>query len=67
MDKLWEDGQAEVAIYDAEMIIYGMPSQFENPMITVKEEFNKTFNVKTDDYQRKRSFFCYEDQSIRRY
>ena len=52
MDKLWEDGQAEVAIYDAEMIIYGMARQFENPMITVKEEFNQAFNVKTDDYQR---------------
>ncbi len=56
MDKLWEDGQAEVAIYDAEMMIYGMPRKFENPMITVKEEFNKAFNVKTDDYQRKDLF-----------
>jgi hypothetical protein len=52
MDKLWEDGQAEVAIYDAEMMIYGQPRVFENPMITVKEEFNAGFNVKTDDYSR---------------
>ena len=52
MDKLWEDGQAEVAIYDAQMVIYGSPRTFENPMITVKEEFNTSFNVKTDDYDR---------------
>lgn len=52
MNKLWEDGQAEVAIYDAEMIIYGVARQFQNPMITVKEEFNQAFNVKTDDYRR---------------
>ena len=52
MDKLWEDGQAEVAIYDASMNIYGMPRRFDNPMITVKEEFNADFNVKTDDYNR---------------
>ena len=52
MNKLWEDGQAEVAIYDAEMMIYGQARSFENPMITVKEEFNEAFNVKTDDYDR---------------
>lgn len=52
MHKLWEDGQAEVAIYDAEMVIYGQPRKFENPMITVKEDFNEAFKVKTDDYGR---------------
>jgi len=52
MNKIWEDGQAEVALYDAEMMIYGQPRSFENPMITVKEEFNAGFNVKTDDYSR---------------
>ena len=52
MNKLWEDGQAEVAIYEAEMVIYGQARKFEQPIITVKEEFNQAFNVKTDDYQR---------------
>lgn len=52
MDKLWEDGQAEVALYDAEMIIYGQARNFEQALITVKEEFNKAYNVKTDDYSR---------------
>lgn len=52
MDKLWEDGQAEVALYDAQMRIYGEPRHFEQAMITVKEEFNQVYNVKTDDYSR---------------
>jgi len=52
MDKLWEDGQAEVAIYDAQFMIYGQARKFDAPVITVKEEFNKGFNVKTDDYSR---------------
>lgn len=52
MNKLWEDGQAEVAIYEAEMVIYGQARKFEQPIITVKEEFNQAFNVKTDDYER---------------
>ena len=56
MNKLWEDGKAEVAIYDAQMMIYGQARQFENPMITVKEEFNEAFNVKTDDYEREDLF-----------
>lgn len=52
MDKVWEDGQAEVAHYDAERVVYGKVRRFSYAYITVKEEFNKAFNVKTDDYQR---------------
>ena len=52
MDKIWEDGQAEVAHYDAERVVYGRVRKFDYTYITVKEEFNKAFNVKTDDYQR---------------
>ena len=52
MDKLWEDGLAEVATYDAERVVYKKKRTFEYTLITVKEEFNLEFNVKTDDYQR---------------
>lgn len=52
MHKIWEDGQAEVAHYDAEMMVYGKVRKFDNAYITVKEEFNEDFNVKTNDYQR---------------
>ncbi|MDO7847712.1 hypothetical protein Q5H92_15185 [Hymenobacter sp. M29] len=52
MNKLWEDGLAEVATYDAERVIYKKKRAFEYTMITVKEEFNQEFNVKTDDYKR---------------
>lgn len=52
MRKYWEDGLAEVATYDAERIIYKKKRLFEYTQITVKEEFNQQFNVKTDDYKR---------------
>lgn len=52
MNKYWEDGLAEVATYDAERTVYKKKRQFEYTLITVKEEFNQQFNVKTDDYQR---------------
>lgn len=52
MDKLWEDGQAEVAHYNAEMVVYGKVRTFDNVFITVKEEFNKEWKVKTNDYKR---------------
>ena len=52
MNKYWEDGLAEVATYDAERVVYKKKRQFEYTLITVKEEFNQQFNVKTDDYKR---------------
>jgi hypothetical protein len=52
MNKLWDDGKAEVAIYDAERVVYGTPRQFEYVYVLVKETFNKAYNVKTDDYDR---------------
>ncbi|WP_055562326.1 hypothetical protein [Hymenobacter sp. AT01-02] len=56
MDRLWEDGKAEVATYAATRVVDGEPRQFEHTQITVKEEFNQHYNVKTDDYQRKDNF-----------
>ncbi|MBO2012819.1 hypothetical protein [Hymenobacter negativus] len=56
MSKYWEDGLAEVAVYDAERTIYKKKRTFEYTQITVKEEFNQEFNVKTDDYKRKDLF-----------
>lgn len=52
MGKYWDDGLAEVAVYDAERTIYKKKRTFEYTQITVKEEFNQAFNVKTDDYKR---------------
>ena len=51
-NSLWDDGQAEVAIYDATKEIYGKSRPFEYVYILVKEEFNKAYKVKTDDYSR---------------
>ena len=52
MHKLWDDGLAEVAVYDAEYVVYGNKRSFDLTIITVKEDFNKEHNVKTDNYKR---------------
>jgi hypothetical protein len=51
-DSLWDDGLAEVATYAAERLIYNKVRTFDYTMITVKEDFNKAYNVKTDDFER---------------
>jgi len=56
MRKYWEDGLAEVATYEAQRTVYKKMRTFEYTLITVKEEFNQQFNVKTNDYQRKDLF-----------
>lgn len=55
-NKFWDDGLAEVAIYAAERTIYDKKRSFEYTLITVKEDFNQEFDVKTDDYQRQDLF-----------
>lgn len=50
--KLWDDGNAEVATYAAERVVYGKVRHFEFTLITVKEDFNRQHNVKTDSYNR---------------
>jgi hypothetical protein len=51
-DKFWDDGLAEVATYQAQRVVYNKTRTFEYTLITVKEDFNKEYNVKTDDYKR---------------
>ena len=52
-NKFWYDGLAEVAVYQAQRKIYNKVRDFEYTYITVAEDFNKEFTVKTDDYSRK--------------
>ena len=56
MNAMWEQGQAEVATYQAQRVIYQKPRDFEYTLILVKETFNEEFDVKTDDYERKDLF-----------
>ena len=55
-DTLWDDGLAEIAQYNAQRIIYGKARDFEYTHIVVKEDFNKEYDVKTDNYKRKDLF-----------
>jgi len=55
-NKLWDDGMAEVATYTAQRVIYNKKRTFDYTLITVKEDFNKAYDVKTDRYNRKDLF-----------
>jgi hypothetical protein len=52
MNDMWEQGEAEVAKYEAQREIYGKPRNFEYVYVLVKETFNEEYKVKTDDYSR---------------
>jgi len=48
-DALWDDGKAELSLYDAEIPLYGEMRRFEARMIVVKEDFKRDLRVKSDD------------------
>ncbi|MCC7429952.1 hypothetical protein IT568_03825 [bacterium] len=45
---VWDDGLAEVAVYNAKRVQYGKTVEFDAVLITVKEDFNKKFWAKAD-------------------
>ena len=45
---LWDDGQAEVALYTARRPQYGKLRDFETVLIVVKEDFNPAFYAKAE-------------------
>jgi hypothetical protein len=45
---VWDDGLAEVAVYDGRWIIYGKERIFEARLITAKEAFDESRGVKAD-------------------
>ena len=47
-DSLWDDGQAEIALYQARRPQYGKIESYEAVLIVVKEDFNPRLNVKAD-------------------
>lgn len=49
---IWDDGLAEVAVYEANKRIYNKNRSYNCVYVTVKEVFNEAYNVKTDDYNR---------------
>ncbi len=47
-DSLWDDGQAEVSLYEAKRPQYGKVETYEAVFIVVKEDFNPQLLVKAD-------------------
>ncbi|MFQ5694706.1 MAG: hypothetical protein ACE5HB_01820 [Terriglobia bacterium] len=45
---LWDDGQAEVALYQAKRPQYGRVESYQAVLIVVKEDFNRQLHVKAD-------------------
>jgi hypothetical protein len=48
-NKIWDDGRAEVAVYESQRFVYGKPRMFKEQLIVVKEDFRKDTLVKADD------------------
>jgi hypothetical protein len=48
-DPLWDDGKAEVNLYDARQTVYDQVREFKARMIVVKEDFKQALRVKSDD------------------
>ncbi len=48
LDPVWDDGRAEVAVYEASRVIYGAPRPFEAIAIVVTEDFDAERLVKAD-------------------
>lgn len=46
--RLWNDGRAEVAVYDSERIVYGTKRVFREHLLTVREELRLDTLVKAD-------------------
>jgi hypothetical protein len=48
LEGIWDDGLAEVAVYEASRVIYGAPRPYEAVLLTVKEDFDSGKLVKAD-------------------
>lgn len=46
--RLWNDGRAEVAVYDAQRVVYDKPRKFRETLIVVKEDLRLDTLVKAD-------------------
>ena len=52
---IWDDGLAEVAVYEAQRPVYGKIRTYESTMIAVKEDLNLAYHAKADPpYEGKR-------------
>ncbi len=47
-DPVWDDGNAEVAEYRGEQVVYGEPRPHTYHLVTVKEDFNTEYYAKAD-------------------
>jgi hypothetical protein len=48
LDAVWDDGQAEVATYEAHRVVYGADRPHETVILTVKEDLDAARGVKAD-------------------
>lgn len=62
----WDQGQAEVATYDATRVIYGVPRPHTLTMITVKETFTPEFNTKADEPTKEGTFEVFKVNLVTR-
>lgn len=66
-NNLWDDGRAEVAVYDAERIVYDAPRQFKEQLITVKEDLRADTLVKADEPKKQKVIRAFKLNQIQKF
>lgn len=66
-NSLWDDGRAEVAVYDAERVVYGTPRNFKEHLITVKEDFRSDTLVKADDPKKQKTWRVFKLNQVQKF
>lgn len=66
-NSLWNDGRAEVAVYDAERVVYGKPRKFQEQLVIVKEDLREDTWVKADDPKKQKTNRVFKINQIQKF
>lgn len=66
-NKLWDDGRAEVAVYDSQRIVYGKPRTFKEHLLTVKEDLREDTLVKADDLKKQKTIRVFKLNQVQKF
>lgn len=65
--KLWNDGRAEVAVYDAERVTYGKPRSFREQILIVKEDLRADTLVKADQPKAQKTIRVFKMNQVQKF
>ena len=66
-NSLWNDGRAEVAVYDAQREVYGKIRKFQEQLIIVKEDLRADTLVKADDLKKQKTIRVFKLNQMQKF